>query len=90
MEFFAIKAFFHDLAVKSFNQGDKLYTIGIVNTLYLLKYKPEEVKERKILKEKLDPKDLLNSYRLVKAKMKFWRVSLLFKTAKFLYKIIRK
>jgi len=90
VEFFAIKAFFHDLAVKAFNQGDKLYTIGIVNTLYLLKYKPEEVKERKILKEKLDPKDLFNSYRLVKAKMKFWRVSLLFKTAKFLYKIIRK
>ena len=86
-EFFAVKAFLHDLSVKAFKQGDRLYTIGIVNTFYLLKYKPEEVMKLKILKDKLDPKDLFNSYRLTKARMKFWRVALLFKTAKILYKI---
>lgn len=86
-EFFAVKAFLHDFSLRAFNQGDRLYTIGIVNTFYLLKYRPKEVLQRRILKDKLDPEDLFNSYRIVKAKMKFWRISLLFKTAKLLYKI---
>ena len=38
------------------------------------------------MKNKLDPKDLVNSYRLVKAKMRPWRVGLLFWIAKRLYK----
>lgn len=89
-EFFTVKALLHDLAVQAFNQGDRLYTIGIVNTFYLLKYKREEVMKWKILKEKLDPNHLFNSYRLTKANMKFWRVSLLFNTAKILYKLFLK
>lgn len=86
-EFFTVKALLHDLAVYAFKSGDRLYTIGIVNTFYLLKYKPEEIKKWKILKEKIDPYHLMNSYRLIKARMKFWRVSLLFNTAKLLYKL---
>ncbi len=89
IEFFAVKAFLHDLTVQAFNQEDRLYTIGIVNTFYLLKYKSEEVKKWKNLKDKLDPKHLFNSYRLTKARMKFWRVSLLFNMAKLLYKIFK-
>jgi len=89
IEFFAVKAFLHDLTVQAFNQGDRLYTIGIVNTFYLLKYKPEEVKRWQDLKKIVDPKHLFNSYRLTKARMKFWRVSLLFNTAKLLYKLFK-
>ncbi|MBY8988785.1 MAG: FAD-binding oxidoreductase [Candidatus Lokiarchaeota archaeon] len=87
IEFFTVKAFLHDLAKDAFKQGDSLYTIGIVNTFYLLKYRREVVDQRKILKKKVDPKDLFNSYRIVKARMKHWRISLLFTTAKLLYKI---
>ncbi|GAH17993.1 unnamed protein product, partial [marine sediment metagenome] len=90
VEFFAVKAFLHDLSVQAFNQGDRLYTIGIVNTFYLIKYEKEEVLNWKILKDKLDPKHLFNSFRLIEAKMKFWRVALLFKTAKILYKIFKR
>ncbi|MFW9951039.1 MAG: hypothetical protein ACFFKA_13055, partial [Candidatus Thorarchaeota archaeon] len=86
-EFFTVKALLHDLSVKAFSQGDGVYTIGIVNTFYLLKYKPKDVKSRKLLKDKLDPKHLFNSYRIIEAKMKFWRISLLFNTAKFLYRL---
>jgi len=86
-EFFTVKAFLHDLAKEAFKQGDSLYTIGIVNTFYLFKYRREFVNQKKILKKKVDPKDLFNSYRLVKARMKHWRISLLFRTAKILYKI---
>ncbi|MFX1531247.1 MAG: FAD-binding oxidoreductase [Promethearchaeota archaeon] len=88
-EFFTVKALLHELSIKAFNQGDRLYTIGIVNTFYLIKYKPEEVKRWKILKDKVDPKHLFNSYRLTDARMKFWRVSLLFYMAKILYKITK-
>jgi FAD/FMN-containing dehydrogenase len=86
-EFFTVKAFLHDLSMKAFKQGDNLYTIGIVNTFYLRKYRREFVKNRKILKKQLDPKDLFNSYRIIKARMKLWRISLLFTIAKILYKI---
>ena len=87
VEFFTVKAFLHDLSKDAFKQGDSLYTIGIVNTLYLRKYRRVIVEKRKVLKIKLDPKDLFNSYRIVKTRIKFWRVSLLFATAKLLYKI---
>jgi len=86
-EFFTVKALLHDLSMEAFKQGDNLYTIGIVNTFYLLKYRREFVEKRKILKKQLDPKDLFNSYRIVKARMKQWRISLLFTIAKILYKI---
>ncbi|MFX1556635.1 MAG: FAD-dependent oxidoreductase, partial [Promethearchaeota archaeon] len=87
IEFFTVKAFLHDLSVQAFAQGDRVYTIGIVNTFYLFKYRPELVSKSKILKKQLDPEDLFNSYRIVKSRLKFWRISLLFNTAKLLYKI---
>jgi len=87
IEFFTVKAFLHDLSKIAFKQGDNLYTIGVVNTFYLRKYRREVVNQRKILKDKLDPKDLFNSYRIIKARMKHWRISLLFGVAKMLYKI---
>ncbi|MFX1298647.1 MAG: FAD-binding oxidoreductase [Promethearchaeota archaeon] len=87
-EFFTVKAFLHDISVNSFNQGDRLYTIGIVNTFYLHKFKPGEVGKRRILKNKLDPDDLFNSYRIVNSRMTFRRIFLLFAIAKFLYKIL--
>jgi glycolate oxidase len=90
IEFFTVKALLHDLSVHAFNQGDRLYTIGIVNTFYLLKYKKDEVLKWKGLKDQLDPKHLFNSYRLIEANMKFWRVALLFKTAKIIYKIFKR
>lgn len=86
-EFFTVKAFLHDLSIQAFTQGDRVYTIGIVNTFYLFKYKPQLVSKMKTLKNFLDPKDLFNSYRIVNTRLKFWRVSLLFNTAKLLYKI---
>jgi FAD/FMN-containing dehydrogenase len=85
-EFFGIKAVFHDISMNSYTNGDSVYTIGVVNTMYHMKFHPEEVEKIKNLKSKLDPEDLVNSYRLIKKKMKFWRVNLLFTLAKFLYR----
>ncbi|MHA1522637.1 MAG: hypothetical protein ACTSRK_20920 [Promethearchaeota archaeon] len=86
-EFFGIKANFHTMSKQAYKQSDKLYTTGVVNTFYYLKFKPEDAEKRKALKAKLDPDELVNSYRFVKAKMKFWRVNLLFWVAKFLYTV---
>ncbi|WP_457558396.1 FAD-binding oxidoreductase [Candidatus Harpocratesius sp.] len=87
-EFFAIKANFNDITNESYANHDSLYTIGVVNTFYFLQFNPEDVKSIKIKKYKLDPNELVNSYRFIRAKMKFWRIKLLFKVAKFLFKIV--
>ena len=85
-EFFGIKAVFHDITMDTYRQGDNLYTIGVVNSLYNLKFNPERVSYLKKLKNKLDPEELVNSYRLVKAKMRWRRFLLLFYIAKILYR----
>ncbi|MBY8979699.1 MAG: FAD-binding oxidoreductase [Candidatus Lokiarchaeota archaeon] len=85
-EFFGIKAVFNDITINNYENGDSLYTLGVVNTFYFLKFHPEKAAALLTMKNKLDPKDLVNSYRLVKAKMRTWRVGLLFWIAKRLYK----
>ena len=85
-EFFGIKAIFHDISMNTYKQGGSIYTLGVVNTIYNLKFNPERVAYLKELKNKLDPGDLVNSYRLVKAKMLWSRFLLLFYIAKKLYK----
>ncbi|MFX0074181.1 MAG: FAD-binding oxidoreductase [Candidatus Hermodarchaeota archaeon] len=85
-EFFGIKAVFNDITNDNYQKNDSLYTIGVVNTQYFLKYNPKRADYLRNLKNKLDPEDLVNSFRLVKAKMRPWRLGLLFWIAKLLYK----
>ncbi|MFX0048082.1 MAG: FAD-binding oxidoreductase [Candidatus Hermodarchaeota archaeon] len=85
-EFFGIKAVFNDITINNYENGDSLYTLGVVNTFYFLRFNPERAEYLMKLKNKIDPEDLVNSYRLVKAKMRSWRVGLLFWIAKLLYK----
>jgi hypothetical protein len=85
-EFFGIKAIFNEITHEAYAHKDSLYAIGVVNTFYFMRFNPEEAKAKKILKEKLDPQDLVNSYRFVRAKMKYWRIKLLFWVAKLLYR----
>jgi hypothetical protein len=85
-EFFGIKAVFNDITINNYENGDNLYTLGVVNTFYSIRFQPEKVAYLTSLKNKIDPEDLVNDYRLVKAKMKPWRVGLLFWIAKKLYK----
>jgi FAD/FMN-containing dehydrogenase len=85
-EFFGIKAVFNDITINNYENKDSLYTLGVVNTFYFLRFNPERAEYLIKLKNKLDPEDLVNSYRLVKAKMRTWRVGLLFWIAKLLYR----
>jgi len=85
-EFFGIKAVFNDITINNYENKDSLYSLGVVNTFYFLRFNPEKAAYLLNLKNKLDPKDLVNNYRLVKAKMRTWRVGLLFWIAKRLYK----
>ena len=85
-EFFGIKAVFNDITKNNYENNDSLYTLGVVNTQYFLKYNPERAEYLRNLKNQFDPEDLVNSYRLVKAKMRPWRLGLLFWIAKLLYR----
>ena len=86
-EFFGIKAIFNKLAHETYFHEDSLYAIGVVNTFYFLQFNPKEVQYIKEKKDMLDPEGLVNSYRFVQAKMKYWRIKLLFKVALFLWKV---
>jgi len=88
-EVFGIKAIFNDITENNYENGDSLYTLGVVNTFYFLRYKPEEAAKLLTMKNKFDPDDLVNSYRLVKAKMRTWRMGLLFWIAKRLFKSMK-
>ena len=87
-EFFGIKAYFHQLTKLTYANEDRLYTVGVVNSFYYLKFNPNGADHKKTLKDKLDPGHLVNSYRFVEAKMKYWRVQLLFWVAKALYGMV--
>lgn len=84
-EFFGIKSIFHDMMVFTYNIKERLYSAGVVNTLYFLKFHPEEVVQAQKLKNIVDPGDLVNSYRLVKSKMWYIRLQLFFAVAKILF-----
>ena len=84
-EFFGIKAIFHEMMVFTYANKERLYSPGVVNTLYFLKFHPEEVVQAQKLKNMLDPNDLVNSYRLVKSKMWYIRLQLFFLIAKILF-----
>ena len=84
-EFFGIKSIFHEMMLFAYSNKDRLYSAGVVNTLYFLKFHPEEVVQAQKLKNTLDPDDLLNSYRLVKSKMRYIRLQLFFLIAKILF-----
>ena len=85
-EFFGIKSIFHNITLDAYKQNDSIYTMGVVNTMYNLKFNPERVSYLKQLKSKVDPDDRVNSYRLIRAKMRWSRVLLLFFIARLLYK----
>jgi len=86
LEFFGIKANFNLMAQKSYKSGDEIYTIGVVNTFYQHLFNMARVKYMQKLKDSVDPDDRVNSYRIIKTKMRLWRVKLLFLVAKMLYR----
>ena len=85
LEFFGIKANFNLMAQKSYKKGDGIYTTGVVNTFYQLLFNKDYVAYMKKLKNSVDPEDRINSYRIVKTKMRLWRVKMLFFIAQILY-----
>ncbi len=86
LEFFGIKANFNQMAQKAYKSGDSIYTIGVVNTFYQLLFNKERANYMRKLKDSVDPDDRVNSYRIIKTKMRLWRVKLLFFIAKLMYR----
>ncbi len=86
IEFFGIKANFHQMAQLSYKNGDGIYSCGVVNTFYYHLHNKDKVKQIQKLKDSVDPDDRINSYRIVKTKMRLWRVKLLFAIAKLMFR----
>ncbi|MHA1110883.1 MAG: FAD-binding oxidoreductase [Promethearchaeota archaeon] len=86
LEFFGIKANFHHMSQWSYKNGDGIYSCGVVNTFYYHLHEQEKVQKFKKMKDSVDPDDRVNSYRIVKTKMRLWRIKLLFAVAKTLFR----
>jgi glycolate oxidase len=86
LEFFGIKANFHKIAQWSYKNGATIYSCGVVNTFYYHLHSKDKVKHMQKLKYSVDPDDRVNSYRIVKTKMRLWRIRLLFSIAKILFR----
>ncbi|TFG20166.1 MAG: FAD-binding oxidoreductase [Promethearchaeota archaeon] len=86
LEFFGIKANLHKMAQWSYKNGEGIYSCGVVNTFYYHLFNQEKVQHMQKLNNSVDPDDRVNSYRIIKTKMRLWRIKLLFIVAQTLFR----
>ncbi|MFW9809095.1 MAG: FAD-binding oxidoreductase [Candidatus Thorarchaeota archaeon] len=78
MHFMSGKAMLHRLVKTMYRLGDKLYTLGLQNTVYVKKFQPEDYKRYKQLRQDWDPKGIMNPDKLTHCNMSYTRMNLMF------------
>jgi FAD/FMN-containing dehydrogenase len=78
MHFMAGKSMLHHMVREAYKQGAKLYTLGLQNTVYLKKFQPEEFEHYMDLRQKWDPKNIMNPDKLTNSNMTYRRMNLMF------------
>lgn len=77
--FLSSKAILHKIVKKAYQSDDsRVYTYGLLNTLYLLKFEKEKRADFKELKATLDPNAILNPCKLTSRKVRFRRINTIF------------
>ncbi len=87
LHFLASKATLHRLVKLGYRLGGRVYTYGLQNTVYLQKYETEKAKTLGKLKHELDPRYIMNPLKIVKTKISFLRVDIMFELALMFRKI---
>lgn len=78
MHFMAGKSMLHKLVKMMYKLGGTLYTLGLQNTVYIKRYQPDDYKRYKELREKWDPKGIMNPDKLTHCNMSYTRLNLMF------------
>lgn len=81
LHFLSSKAVLNEVVKYIYKNNGRIYTYGLQNTVYLHKFEKEKLKEFQEKKLKLDPNYILNPLKIVKTKMSFRRLNVMFKLA---------
>jgi glycolate oxidase len=87
LHFLASKAVLHRLVKLGYKLGGRVYTYGLQNTVYLQRFEKEKAESLSKLKHESDPKYILNPLKVVKTKISFNRVNIMFELALMFRKI---
>ncbi len=78
MHFIASKAVISRVVKYAYKLGGRIYTYGLQNTIYLQKFEKNKLKKLREKKAEVDPNYILNPLKIVKSKISFFRVNIMF------------
>ncbi len=76
--FMAGKTMLHRLAKLGYRHGGELYTLGLQNTVYLKRFQPDDYRRFQEIRQKWDPKGIMNPDKLTHSNMTYGRMNLMF------------
>ncbi len=79
-QFMSSKALLHELVKKAYHGGyGRAYTYGMLNAMYMVRFKRDAAKEWLLTKGRIDPKGVLNPFKYGSSKMSYLRIDVLFR-----------
>jgi len=76
--FMAGKTMLHRLAKLGYRHGGELYTLGLQNTVYLKRFQPDDYQRFQEIRQRWDPKGIMNPDKLTHSNMTYGRMNLMF------------
>jgi len=88
IHFLSSKACLHSLVEYTYTKiGGRVYSYGLQNSIYMVKFEKERRKKLMELKKTLDPNGIMNPLKVIENKMKYSRVNVMFKLTNFWRKL---
>jgi len=78
VHFISSKACLHRVVKYAYRIGGRIYTYGLQNTIYLHKFEKDKLKKFQEIKLAADPNYILNPLKIVRSKMNFFRINMMF------------
>ncbi|MFW9912480.1 MAG: FAD-binding oxidoreductase [Candidatus Thorarchaeota archaeon] len=78
MHFMAGKTMLHRLVKLGYKHDGQLYTLGLQNTVYLKKFQPDDYNRFQDIRNRWDPKGIMNPDKLTHSNMTYRRMNLMF------------
>jgi FAD/FMN-containing dehydrogenase len=84
VHFLSSKACLHSMVEYCYTKiGGRIYSYGLQNSIYMVKFEDERRKKLIELKKSLDPNNIMNPLKVIENKMRYSRVNVMFKLTNF-------
>lgn len=88
IHFLSSKACLHSLVEYCYTKiGGRIYSYGLQNSIYMVKFENDRRKKLIELKHSVDPNNIVNPLKVIESKMRYSRVNIMFKLTNFWRKI---